>query len=217
MSDSRSSTALSGAPSRRRIRLCYFNQWAGPLAPAADYLARVPSLDLRPLVADPRDRELLRKARLDCDWYAANTRCFASMRHDRLDFLPAWVAGPKAVLDLARAPREAGEERWLITMAHQPQQLGDLAGKVFAFLTKAGVRHGFYAFDEASRFMPCFNDIAPHLDVLIHDESPLADPGQATDERIARGFPPLGEFNLRLWIDVSEIGAVGYRLYLFYP
>ena len=45
----------------------------------------------------------------------------------------------------------------------------------------------------------------------------LADPGQATDERIARGFPPLGEFNLRLWIDVSEIGAVGYRLYLFYP
>jgi hypothetical protein len=92
---------------------------------------------------------------------------------------PGLVVGPKAVLDLAKTPREAGEERWLITMAHQPQQLGDLAGKVFAFLAKAGVRHAFYAFDEASRFMPCFNAIAPHLDVLIHDEAPLADAGQA--------------------------------------
>ncbi|WP_157772384.1 hypothetical protein [Lacunisphaera limnophila] len=139
----------------------------------------MPALDLRPLVTDPRDRELLRKARLDCDWYAANARCLAALAHPALEFLPAWVVGPKAVLDLAKAPRDTGEERWLITMAHQPQQLGDLAGKVFAFLAKAGVRHGFYAFDEASRFMPCFNAIAPHLDLLIHDERPLAEAGRA--------------------------------------
>lgn len=161
----------------RRVRLCYFNQWAGGLEPAASYLARVPGMDLRPLVARAADEDLLRKARLDCDWYAANLRCFASLQHPALEFLPAWVVGPKAILQLAQAPRKPDEERWLVTMAHQPQQLGDLAGKVFAALAKSGVRHLFYAFDEASRFMPCFPAIAPHLDVLIHDESPLTDAG----------------------------------------
>ncbi len=165
--------------SPRRIRICYFNVWAGALEPVADYVARVPAMDLRLLVADPLDPELLRKARLDCDWYAANARCFAAMRHGAIKFLPAWITGKAGLLDVAKAPREPGEERWLITMAHQPQALGDLAGKVFALLAKAGVRHLFYAFDEASRFMPCFNAIAAHLDVLIHDESPLAPEGCA--------------------------------------
>lgn len=76
-------------------------------------------------------------------------------------------------------PRELGEERWRITKAHPPQQLGDLASRVFGFLAKSVVRHGCYAFDEASRFMPCFNDIAPCLDVLIDDEFPLAPEGSA--------------------------------------
>jgi hypothetical protein len=164
---------------RRRIRVCYFNQWAGGLESAADYLARVPGLNLAPLVARPGDDDLLRKARLDCDWYAANTRCFAALRHERLEFLPAWITGKAGVLDLARAPREPGEERWLITMAHQPQHLGELAGRVFGLLARSGVRHLFYAFDEASRFMPCFAEIAPWLDVLIHDEAPLAPEGRA--------------------------------------
>lgn len=163
----------------RRIRLCYFNAWAGALEQASDYLDRVAGLDLKPLVSNPQDGDLLRKARLDCDWYAANTRSFALMRREGLEFLPAWITGKSGILQLAKAPRESGEERWLLMMAHQPQSLGDLGGKVFALLAQAGVRHCFYAFDEASRFMPCFNDIAPHLDVLIHDESPLAEPGRA--------------------------------------
>ncbi|MBL9202292.1 MAG: hypothetical protein JNL39_17405 [Opitutaceae bacterium] len=163
----------------RRIRVCYFNTWAGRLEPVPDYLARVPGMDLKPLLARPGDVELLRKARLDCDWYAANARCFAAMQHPEIAFLPAWIAGKAGVLDLATAPREPGEERWLLCMAHQPQALGDLAGKVWSMLARAGVRHCFYAFDEASRFMPCFDAIAPHLDVLIHDESPLAESGAA--------------------------------------
>jgi len=163
----------------RRVRLCYFNTWAAGLEDAAAYVARVPALDLRPLVANPADVALLRKARLDCDWYAENARCFAGLRHEGLEFLPAWVTGQAGLLDVAKAPRESGEERWLVTMAHQPQALGALAGKVFALLAKTGVRHLFYAFDEASRFMPCFSDIAPHLDVLIHDEAPLDPAGQA--------------------------------------
>jgi len=163
----------------RRIRVCYFNTWAGGLEPAAEYVARVPGLDLQRAVTNPRDTELLRKARLDCDWYAANARCFAALRHEAIEFLPAWITGRHGILDLVTAPREPGEERWLITMAHQPQALGDLAGKVFGMLAARQVRHLYYAFDEASREMACFNAIAPYLDVLIHDEAPLATAGQA--------------------------------------
>jgi hypothetical protein len=161
-----------------RIRICYLNTWADGLEETAAYLARIGSVDLRPRVADRNDGELLRKARLDCDWYAENARCFAAIRVDGLEFLPAWTTGPRGILELAQAPREPGEERWLVTMAHQPQALGTLAGKVFGLLARSGVRHLYYAFDEASRFMPCFAEIAPHLDVLIHDEAPLAEPGR---------------------------------------
>lgn len=164
---------------RRRIRICYFNTWAGALEPVTDYLARLPTIDLRPLVSNPDDAALLRKARLDCDWYAENARCFAAMEHERIEFLPAWTCGVLGVLSLGQVPREPGEERWLITMAHQPQALAPAVGKVFALLAKVGVRHLFYAFDEASRAMPCFGDIAPSLDVLIHDEAPLEAKGRA--------------------------------------
>jgi hypothetical protein len=163
---------------RRRVRICYLNTWAQGLESAADYLARVPTMDLKPLVANPRDAALMAKARLDCDWYGENTRCFAALNHEAIDFLPAWVSGVAGVLELARAPRESGEERWLITMGHQPQSLGAAAGRVFALLAREGVRHLFYAFDEASRFMPCFAEIAPHLDILIHDEFPLNENGR---------------------------------------
>lgn len=162
----------------RRVRVCYFNVWAAGLEDADTYAARVPAIDLGPLVSAPNDPELLRKARLDCDWYGENTRCFGALRHDELQFLPAWVCGPAGLLDLARAPREPGEERWLVTMGHQPQALGAVAGKVFALLARSGVRHLFYAFDEASRCMANFDAVAPHLSVLIHDEAPLAAPAR---------------------------------------
>lgn len=163
----------------RRVRVCYFNTWADGLEEVTRYLGRIFDQDLRPRVADSRDAELLKKARLDCDWYAENARCFAAMTHPDIEFLPAWVTGKEGVLDVAKRPREAGEERWLITMAHQPQSLGNIAGKIFDLLSRTSVRHLLYAFDEASRFMPCFNDIAPSLDVLVHDESPLAEEGRA--------------------------------------
>ena len=178
MAEELSANPRDAAP-RRRVRVCYFNTWAGGLEPVADYLARLPALNLAPLVADPRDPALIAKARLDCDWYGENARCFAAMAHPAIEFLSAWVTGRAGILDVAKALRLEGEERWLITMAHQPQALGDLAPKVFALLAKTGVRHLFYAFDEASRYMPGFAEIAPSLDVLIHDEAPLAEAGRA--------------------------------------
>jgi hypothetical protein len=163
---------------RRRVRICYFNAWAAGLEDAATYAARVPALDLRPLVSNPHDRGLLVKARLDCDWYAENARAFAAIEHEHLELLPAWICGRSGILDLARAPGAGGEERWLVAMGHQPQALGPAAGGTYRLLARQGVRHLFYSFDEASRFMPCFNDIAPYLDVLIHDELPLAEAGR---------------------------------------
>jgi hypothetical protein len=208
----------------RRIRICYFNTWAGGLEPAADYVARVPGLDLKRVVSNPRDTELLRKARLDCDWYAANARCFAAMTHEKVEFLPAWTTGRQGILDLVTAPREPGEERWLITMAHQPQALGDLAGKVFGMLASRQVRHLYYAFDEASREMACFNAIAPYLDVLIHDEAPLADAGRAllrpgcqTLHRswVANFFPGEAKFNPepeeKIYFLGSQLGLTPHR------
>jgi hypothetical protein len=167
------------APNARRIRVCYFNAWAAGLEPAAEYAERVSSIDLSKLVSNPSDPGLMTKARLDCDWYGENTRVFASMRHSGMEILPAWVCGLPGLLEFAGAAKTPGEERWLVTMGHQPQALGTIAGRIFALLSAAGVRHLYYAFDEASRFMACFRDIAPHLDVLIHDEKPLADAARA--------------------------------------
>ena len=172
-------TPLSPVAGLRRVRVCYFNTWAQGLENAAAYIARAPAIDLGPLVSDRHDAALLRKARLDCDWYVENTRCFAAMQHEGIEFLPAWVCGPLGIVEMAQAPREPGEERWLITMAHQPQALGGAAKKAFELLARVGVRHLFYAYDEASRFMPCFREIAPHLTVLIHDEAPLDPAGRA--------------------------------------
>lgn len=187
----------------KRLRVAYFNQWAGEREDARAYLARVASLDLRIRVSDPTDDELLKKARLDCDWYAANTRCFAALSDPEYELLPAWVMGPRHLLDLTQAPRVPGEERWLIVMGQQPQFLGALAGRVFELLARSGVRILYYAFDEASREMPCFDAIAPWLDVLIHDEDPLAATGA---ERLRPGALRLH----RSWVANLERNEVGF-------
>ena len=216
---------MSGAETPgRRVRVCYFNSWADGLEDAQAYLARIADQDLRPRVSNPADAELLRKARLDCDWYAENARCFALMQHPAIAFLPAWVSGRLGLVDLVKAPREPGEERWLITMAHQPQSLGAIAGKTFDLLRRGGVRHLFYAFDEASRAMPCFGDIAPSLDVLIHDELPLAEPGRGrlrsdclTIHRswVANLVPGAAPFNAtpeeRIYFLGSQMGLTPHR------
>lgn len=144
-------------------------------------------MDLTPLVSEPHDGALMLKARLDCDWQGENVRAFSSMSHPRIEFLPAWVAGIKGMVELAQvcmtgqAPGAApsGEERWLVIMDQQPQALKDTAGRFFSFFRKCGMRVLYYAFDEASRAMPCFRDIAPHIDILIHDEFPLDPAGAA--------------------------------------
>jgi len=163
------------------VRTFFFSSWAAGLEETSAWLARLLDFDVRTRVSDKNDARLVRMARLDCDWYGENARCFAAMAHPEIELLPAHVFGPASVGDLLNATlrRPPGEEWWAIFMGHLPQQLGGLAGKVFALLRRQGVRILYYAFDEASRQMAGFNDIAPFLDVLIHDEAPLADAGRA--------------------------------------
>ncbi len=161
------------APLPRRLRIIHFNPWADRLESARDYLQRLPSADLRPRVSDPNDPALLQMARLDADWHGENTRAFAAMTHPGLDFLPAQVTGVAGILDLVKASRPPAEEAWLLFDGQKAQSLGGTFSKLMPLLKRSGMRILLYAFDEASRTMACFRDLAPFLDVLIHDEAPL--------------------------------------------
>jgi hypothetical protein len=175
-------TTLEPAPTRtapapagplRRVRVIHFCPWAGRLQDGREFLRALPGTDLAARVSNPSDPALLRMARLDCDWHGENVRAFGAMRREGLEFLPIQAVGISGMLDILAVPA-AGEERWLVISGQHPQMLGDSAERLLAALTRKGVRILYYAFDEASRTMPCFNAIAPHLSVLIHDELPLA-------------------------------------------
>jgi hypothetical protein len=118
-------------------------------------------------------------ARLDCDWHGENTRCFAAMTHPALHFLPAYVVGTPGMIELVKLAPAPDEERWLIFDGQNPQKIAGALGKLLTFLKRHGWRVLFYGFDEVSRTMPCFGEMAPHLDVLIHDEDPLDPRGRA--------------------------------------
>ncbi|MFT3783346.1 MAG: hypothetical protein QM790_15150 [Nibricoccus sp.] len=167
------------AASGRRIRLFHFNFWAGPLQDAGAFVDQLPGMDLSAKVANANDPEMLRMARLDCDWHGAITHVLSVIAHRDLEFLPTRVLGIQGVLDLARAVRPVDEEWWLIFQGQEPQKLAGALSKLLPFLARNGVKVFFYAFDEASRTMPCFKDLAPHLNVFIHDEEPLDAQGRA--------------------------------------
>jgi hypothetical protein len=164
----------------RRIRIAHFCPWADGLEDAGAFVARLPALDLSKRVANAADPALVRMARLDCDWHGENTRAFAAMAHPSLEFLPAYVTGASGLLSLVQLPPSADEERWVIFDGQNPQKIADVIGKLLTFLKRNGWRVLFYGFDEVSRTMPCFGQIAPHLDILIHDESPLDKRGRAS-------------------------------------
>lgn len=178
---------------RRRVRLFHFNSWANRLEDSSVFAQRLPTLDLSPKVADPQDENLMRMARLDCDWHSAITQVLAVMNHADLDFMPTRVVGVQGMLDFARATRPVDEEWWLIFEGQSPQKLAGSLGKLLPFLVKNGVRVLYYAFDEASRTMPCFQEIAPHLSVFLHDEAPL-------DERGRAALPPRCRRIHRSWV-----------------
>jgi len=154
----------------RRIRIIHFCPWAHQLEPATDYLARQPGRDLRSAISNPDDPELLRMAQLDSDWHSENLRAFAAMQHPDAEFLPALVTGSAGMPDMAFNHLPAGEEWWFIPMAQHPQGLAGVIGRLLEIFTQKGGHTLFWAFDEASRTMPCFPEVAPFLHIYIHDE-----------------------------------------------
>jgi hypothetical protein len=157
----------------RKVRIIHFSPWAGHLQDGAEFVRSLPLMDLRPKVSDPSDQALMTKARLDCDWHGEHVRAFNAMRGESIEFLPVEVLGVAGALDVLGRPRSPHEEVWFVITGQDPQKFGGSAGRLFSAYSRYGIRILYYAFDEASRTMPCFRDIAPHLSVLIHDESPI--------------------------------------------
>lgn len=164
---------------RRRVRLFVFSPWAGRLQDGAEHLSELPWINVASRVSNPADSALVQMARLDCDWHGENVRAMGGARADGMEFLPVQTLGKAGLADLLGADRPADEEWWLILTGQHPQMLAGMAGKLLAILRQRGIRTLFYAFDEASRTMPAFAEIAPYLAVLIHDEKPLASPALA--------------------------------------
>lgn len=167
------------SPVVRRVRTFVFSPWADRLCDGAGYLRDLPAMNLAPRVSRPQDVALMQMARLDCDWHGENIRAFGAMTSANIEFLPVQALGKPGLADLMRAPKPADEEWWLILTGQHPQMMAGLIGKLLGALASRGIRTLYYAFDEASRTMPACLEIAPYLAVLIHDESPLAEPVRA--------------------------------------
>lgn len=163
----------------RRIRTLFFSpRWGSGLQDAAQHLATLSSRDLRDKVSDPGDPELLRMARLDCDWDAECVRSFAAMEHAGLEFQPGKIADIQGMLDFIQHGDFTDAVPWLILIDQVPGIVDQVVGKLLGHFRRRGGRILYWSYDEASRNMPCFaSEVAPHLSVLLHDESPLADEG----------------------------------------
>lgn len=165
-------------PMPHRIRIVHFSVWAERVEDAAIFLNRLPLLDLTSRIAKSGDPELLRMARLDCDWHGENSRAFAAMTHPAIEFMPAQVTGAAGLFDLTQPHAGDGVERWLVFDGQGPQKLAAVLGKLIPLLVRNGLRIAWYSFDESSRTTDAFKEIAPFLDLLIHDELPLDPTGR---------------------------------------
>ncbi len=162
---------------RTTIRILFFSSWAEQAIDAAEYLRALPGRDLAGSVPDPSNPDLLQMARLDCDWNGECLRCFAAMEHRLLEFLPARILGVRGLLQSVMEGEFGPEQPWLVLVAQSAEPYAPVIGKLLADFTAKGGRVMHWAYDDASRTMPCFKDsIAPYLSVLIHDEDPL-EPG----------------------------------------
>jgi hypothetical protein len=159
----------------RRVRVYFFNPWARYLEDVVSYLKNLPQINLKDRVERSDDSDLIQRARLDSDWHGECARCFGALTYPEINFLPAQVVGIEGLLTLVNVIEDQSscEECWLCLIAQHPQKFAKAAGALLALLRQKEMRILYYSFDEASRSMPCFELIAPQLDILIHDEFPL--------------------------------------------
>jgi len=161
---------------KRQIRILFYSpRWGCGLEDSGSHLEKLPSRDLRSRVTDPHDPELMRMARLDCEWDGECLRSFAAMQHPDLEFLPALIANTQGLLDFIKSGDFRGAAAWLIITDQNPALAKEIIGKLLGLFRRSGGKVLYWSYDEASRNMPCFSsDVAPHTSVLVHDEDPLA-------------------------------------------
>jgi hypothetical protein len=158
----------------QKVRIIFFSPWADGLQDSQSYLTKLPHRDLSSKVSDPSRPDLMKMARLDCDWDGECLRSFAAMKHPEIEFLPSQIAGPSALPDLSQQKPSRDETSWFLITGQRPNLINEGIGRFLDIF----VRHNkafYWSFDEASRNMPCFSSVAPHLSVLIHDEATLSD------------------------------------------
>jgi hypothetical protein len=166
-----------GGSMKRQIRIIFFSpRWGFGLSEAAPHLDLLPKRDLRSKVTNPRDPELLRMARLDCDWDGECLRAFAALQHPDLEFLPALIADSQGLVDFMKQGTQDRAVPWLIVTDQNPAIVEQVIGKLLDLFRRCRGRVLYWSYDEASRAMRCFaGQVAPYLSILLHDETPLAD------------------------------------------
>jgi hypothetical protein len=160
----------------QKIRIVFFSSWANGLETAADYLAALPARNLHDRVTAPRNQELLRMARLDCDWDGECLRAFAAMTSPSpsLAFEPAWIADARGLLQFTTEGSFCDATPWLVLIGQRPGTVAPVIGRLLRGFRDRGGQVLFYSYDDASRTMPGYaTDVAPYLSALIHDEEPL--------------------------------------------
>jgi hypothetical protein len=162
---------------KQQIRIIFFSPcWGFGLSEAAAHLDSLPRRDLSSKVTNPKDIELIRLARLDCDWDGECLRAFSALQHPDLEFLPALIADSQGLVDFMKQSSPDGAAPWLIITDQSPTMIEQVIGKLLELFLRCRGRILYWSYDEASRNMPCFaGQVAPHLSVLLHDESPLSD------------------------------------------
>ncbi len=212
---------------KRPVRIIYFSpRWGFGLEDARRNLEALPKRDLRSKVTDPDDAELMRMARLDCDWDGECLRAFGAMDHPDLEFAPALIADAQGLMEFIQQGVSRQAVPWLIITDQSPALVEQVIGKLLGLFRRIGGRILYWSYDEASRNMPGFaSQVAPHLSILLHDESPLADEALTSLPRSCRtvhmswvanvipfAYPFCESVEERIVFLGSRMGATPHRL-----
>ncbi len=164
---------------KRPVRIIFFSpRWGFGLEDAVRHLEKLQQRDLRSKVTNSDNAEMMRMARLDCDWDGECLRAFAALQHPDLEFRPALIADAQGLMEFMKQEEFRGASPWLIVTDQNPAVVEQVVGKLFGLFRRAGGQILYWSYDEASRTMACFSKmVAPHVSILLHDESPLADEG----------------------------------------
>ncbi|MES9902754.1 MAG: hypothetical protein ABW168_08735 [Sedimenticola sp.] len=188
------------------------------------YLEKLPSLDIKPLVADPTDKALLQLAQLDCDWDGENLRCYSQLSHPELQFEPAKIVGILGLQELVEEEVEPDVTPWLVMISQHPHKIEPVIDRILTLFTRKGGKVFYWAYDEASRYMPSFARVAKYLNILVHDEMPLDQAASASlnptcitlhssplANMIPYAHPFIEEVNKQIVFLCSSMGLTGHR------